>query len=462
MRRYIAVLLLVLFLMAVYSLATLRVNENKRFLQVGCSPESVSKEYSPHRNAVPGKNTGTPDGDVPVPASRGGGSVGYLQNDDQEVIFTTAGSTFEPVLTLRPHAKVTWTFGDGAVSTSPHPRKKFSNASIRYNRLRIDPWSALIRVNLGYDGADGGSGSIEHNPPQYVIKVENMHLMAPYLRQWCSSHNHISSLVFNNFILLESIDCYRAGGLISIGLRNTPSLKRVCFEACGLNYIDVSESPNLEDLRAAYNTSHVIKFGATGAHIWHFCIRDNPQIDQEMPISRFANWSELYISNSNQSGQLKNLGHMLTAVDIKSNKYTSANFSDNLRLEAINCSDNRLGSLNLRGCSALKELLCTGNELKTLDISSCKDLTYLDAHENELSSSEVDNILANLVKNNCRGGTCNLTVNGPPSRTGYAYRKILLARGWKVSISSTLSNAESRFKDMLYSIYQNWKFYRKD
>jgi hypothetical protein len=385
-----------------------------------------------------------------ITATHIGVSNSTPSNVDSEVIFTSSNATFAPVLSVKPGATIEWHFADGTTNNSAKPFKTYKDPAIRQNRLRIIPWSALTGVNLGYDGADGGSSSIEHVPPQGVINIKNMDLMAPYVRQWCSSYNQIPSLNFDNFINLDTLECYHATSLTSVSLHNTPSLRRVCFESCELASLDVSESPNLKDFRSALNRNTSISFGNVGEHIWHLCLRDNPQFVQILPIRQFTGMQELLIWNDNQSGPLNNSSHKLTYVDISNNKYTSVDLTKNPNLITCNCSYNHLTTLVLTQCLKLTTLKCTHNNLASLDISSCKALTHIDAHHNLLTQWAVDEILATLATAKQSGGTCILTSNNPPSSKGLYYRDVLISRGWTVNVSSELSNIEWYLHDILY------------
>jgi len=390
------------------------------------------------------------DGETRITAALAGVSSSTTLNIESDVIFISSNATFAPILTIKPGATVEWHFADGTTSNSARPCKTYKYPAIRQNRLRITPWSALTRVNLGYDGSDGGDSSIEHVPQQSVVNIKNMELMAPYLRQWCSSYNQIQSLDFDNFITLDTLECYHATSLISVSLHNTSSLRRVCFEACQLAYLNLSESPNLRDLRSALNKNVGITFGNVGEHIYHLCARDNPQFSQILPIRQFTGMQELLIWNDNQSGPLNNASHILRYVDISNNRYTSCDFSMNPNLITCNCSYNKLTSLVLAQCSKLTTLNCSHNNLEALDISSCTALTLVDAHHNLLTQSAVDSILKALVNANNPGGTCILTSNNPPSLKGLCSRNILISRGWTVRISSPFYNSEWIMHDILY------------
>jgi hypothetical protein len=405
-------------------------------------------------------NAGLVDGKTTIRATLTGvsGSTGLSMRS--EIIFTSTKKIFAPVLTVKSGTKIQWCFADGTTSTSATPQKNYGSAGTRQNYLRVTPWSALTRVNIGYDGSDGGNNSIEQVSPQGVINVENMGLMAPYLQQWCSSYNNIPSLVFDNFINLDTIECYHAVGLTSISLHNTPALKRACFEACRLKNLNVSESSNLEDLRGAHNLSDTyIKFGTVGKHLWHLCVRDNPQLKQILPIKQFPVMQELLVWNDNQSGPLQNASHSLTIVEIANNKYTNVNLSNNLNLVTCNCYNNRLTSLILTQCPALTILDCHQNYLRTLNISSCPALLRIDAHNNRLTEPAVDSVLAALVTSGHSGGRCNLSLNSPPSPVGLLYLKTLISRGWSVTVSTPLSDFVWRsFDNFLFVMGEKDKF----
>lgn len=371
-----------------------------------------------------------------------------------EVIFTSTGASFAPVLAVAPGAVVQWRFADGTISNFIAPQKTYGRKAIRKNYLRVTPWSALTRVNIGYDGSDGGSDTIEQVAPQGVIKVENMALMAPYLRQWCSSYNDIPSLVFDNFTNLDTIECYYAIGLTAVSLHNTPVLRRACFEACRLKELDVSESPNLEDLRSAVNQNTGIHFGPVGKGLWHLCVRDNPQFTQPLPLRQFGAMRELLIWNTHQSGPLFNVSHALTNVVIGDNRYTSADFSDNPNLVTCDCQNNVLASLRLKQCPALVTLNCSRNRLTTLDISSCPALLHIDAHHNLLTLAAVDGILAALVNAGHTGGMCNLALNSPPSSAGLESRAILISRGWSVTVATIYADNLWRLHEFASRILQ--------
>ncbi|KNY28326.1 PKD domain-containing protein [Pseudobacteroides cellulosolvens] len=249
------------------------------------------------------------------------------------ITFITEGSVFAPVIQVTGDAQITWTFADGTTSSSNTPVKDYGSAGTRTAALVVTPWSAVTRINIGYDAGDSGSSSIEFVPDQHVSAVYNVNLVAPYLRQWCSSYNQLTSLDFSNFTQLDTIECFLSRSLQSVNLTNTPELKRACFEDCDLLNLDVSQSPKLGDLRGAVNQYPSIEFGSVGESIWHICIRDNPQIAYQhlfQDMSGFPDIAELLIWNDNQAGSIRIPS---TSRDRNISFYAGGNRYTNLNLQ---------------------------------------------------------------------------------------------------------------------------------
>jgi hypothetical protein len=97
------------------------------------------------------------------------------------IVFTTEGSTFAPVITVTGNPTIRWVWADGTTSSSPTPNKDYGSPGRRLNRLYVTPWSAVQRINIGYDAGDGGSYDIEYVPDQHVSAVQGLHHVAPYL-----------------------------------------------------------------------------------------------------------------------------------------------------------------------------------------------------------------------------------------------------------------------------------------
>jgi hypothetical protein len=355
---------------------------------------------------------------------------GVMAGSGQSMVFVTEGASFSPVLVVDGAPDILWTFADGTTSASATPSKNYGTAATRENRLKVTPWSAVRRINIGYDAGDGGSYDIEFVPDQQVSAVRGLHLVAPTLAQWCSSYNRIARLDFRNFTNLDTIECYLSGSLTQVDLTNTPSLRRACFEDCSLTSLDLSGSPNLEDLRGAVNNYPTISFGAIGSQVWHICVRDNPQFTNRTlfaDLTQFPLLSELFIWNDNQTGALR----------IPATTPTGG--------VSILADDNAYSSLNLSG--ALQNVANTAtvhlrrNSLTSVDITGCRQLTEIDLQDNQLTSAALDALLADLdalgrnVDNTPEGVSllADIRGNATPGPDGYAHAESLSGKGWTVA-----------------------------
>ncbi len=239
--------------------------------------------------------------------SRTGDEDKGIDQPDPVISFTTQGSSFSPVVVADDGAEILWTWADGPTSSSATPIKIYGSPGERVNTLLVKPWSAVRLINIGYDAGDGGSDAIEYVADQDVSSVNGLQIIAPYLAQWCSSYNDLTSLDFSNFTNLDTIECYLSQTLTHVKLENTPKLKRVCFEDCNLAELDLSGSPNLGDLRGASNEYTTITFGSIGSKLWHICVHDNPITNRALfsDMTPFPNLAEFIIWADNQTGNLK-------------------------------------------------------------------------------------------------------------------------------------------------------------
>lgn len=349
------------------------------------------------------------------------------------IVFKSEGATFAPVIVVDGSPAILWTFADGTTSTSPTPSKTYGSAAPRLNRLLVTPWSAVRRINLGYNAADGGSPYIERVPDQNVSEVQGLRVVRSSLGQWCSSFNEFTSLDFGDFTNLDTVECYRCEQLASVNLANTPSLSRASFESCRLGALDVSQSPGLTDLRAAVNAYETIEFGG-GAFpdLWHICIRDNEQLtvrDLFADTTRFPNLAGFLVSSTNQAGALRiPSSHPTLDVDFEAayNGYTSVDLRGALQ--------NSLGLAYVR---------LDHNPIAHIDVAGCAQITELDLRATALSADEQDALLATLDGlGRARLGPGDPTVlvvdlqeNVSPSAVGRAHAVSLASKGWTVRTS---------------------------
>lgn len=341
---------------------------------------------------------------------------------DTSIIFYSNDSVFAPVIVLEGEATVCWTWDDNTTSTLTNPVKHYGTQALRENHLVVTPWSALRRINIGYDALDGGAWDKEFVTDQKVSDVRNLHLVAPYLREWCSSYGIMDSLDFGNFVNLELIECYHAWYLEWVNLTNTPKLRRACFEDNSLTSFDISDCVSLEDIRGAYNLLPTIAFSNSTDEFWHICIHHNPFVDSTMfkDMTGYPNIAELYIWDLNQKD----------TIIIPSTNAT--------REIGLYCYNNNYTFVNLEG--ALQNTNYAGfvnfmnNKLDSININGCIQISSLELNDNNLDSLAVNYILKELDSFGTSNGTVNLTGNAPPTYCYLVFKNNLEARGWTVLV----------------------------
>jgi len=323
------------------------------------------------------------------------------------------------VLILSGAPEVEWIFDDGTTSSESSPVKDYGSSGVRSNRLYVNPWSALSRINIGYDGEDGGSSAIEHVADQQVSSVEGLDLVAPYLRQWCSSYNNIESLDFSDFINLDTIECYLSGSLKYVDLTNTPSLKRICFEDCDLAALDLSDCTALEDLRGALNSYSSIDFGDVGDNTWHICVRDNTfGSNLFSDMSNLPKIVELFIWQDNQSGSL-----VIPSTGTSRNANILAYGNDYTYVDLRGALQNT----NLNGTVSLYN-----NRISEILIDGCVQINNLYLQNNLLDSDQVDYILGELDSMGRANGVLKIYGNSSPSSDGLQSMSSLIDKGWTI------------------------------
>jgi hypothetical protein len=362
-----------------------------------------------------------------------------------EIIFYSNGTEFAPVIVLQDKAEILWTWDDNTTSTSATPIKRYDSQQVKINRLKVTPWSAVKRINIGYDAGDGGSDHIEFVKDQFVTMVENIELVAPYLKQWCSSYSRITSLNFNNFVNLDTIECYLCQSLQSITLSNTPKLKRTCFELNKLSNLDYSGCSALEEIRASTNLFTDITMPTYKETIWHLCIRDNPQITNQTlfnDMTDYPNIADFFVWNSNQKGDLvipKTSSTRWIGIRAYDNQYTSVDLRGSLQ------NPEQAGLLDMHN-----------NKLTSVEIAGCHQIKTLDLSNNLLSSEMVEHVLKQLDE---FGPTitprkANLSKNNPITAQGKIYKANLEAKGWEVIVDYPTSTNELTDSES-FNVYPN-------
>jgi hypothetical protein len=338
-----------------------------------------------------------------------------------EITFNTSGQTFAPVIILSDAATVLWTFSDGTTSDSATPSKDFGTAGNRVQRLKVTPWSNVYRINTGYNGADGGAGDIEHVTQQNITSINNLYLVADTLVDFCGNENPITNINFNNFLSLDTIELYESS-IETITIKNTPAIHRLSVERTGISVLDLSESPNLEDVRASNNPFTSVNWG-TGAfnNLWHVCMHSSSSTyTTPFPTAEnMPNIQDFYISRTNQTGVgvFNNLTS-LTDTRFNDNSFTSLDFTNSFAINSI--------------------LRAYNNVLTSIDLTGCSGLSYINLSNNNFNQTNIDYILTTVDTLENLNGTIDLTGgnNSYPSSTGVAAIASLEGKGWTCSCVS--------------------------
>jgi hypothetical protein len=343
-----------------------------------------------------------------------------------EITFVTEGESFAPVVTTQGNARIRWTWADGTGSDLPNPTKTYGSSAQRKNRLRVDPWSAVRRINIGYDAEDGGDPTYERVPDQKVSNVVGLGVVAPYLEQWFSSFSRITSLDFSHFRQLRTIECLWSRSLKRLQLNDVPSLRRLCVEGAELAELDLSDAPKLEDLRGARNAFPDIRFGDTAPNLLHICVRDNPQLRNGHLLAngdRFPNLAEILVWNSNQNDTFalhSTNPDKVAVIIIKQNQYTALDLVGALK------SRRRVWAI----------LDASSNALERVAMQGCAQIKMLNLSNNRLSTAGVDSVLEQAVAWNTEEGEIDLRSNSAPSATGNQLRRTLEGRRWKITVDT--------------------------
>lgn len=337
------------------------------------------------------------------------------------ITFTTEGSTFAPIIEVTGEPEILWVFGDGSTSTSTTPNVNFGSSGVRTNTLVVTPWSAVTEINLGYAGKDGGvtpgPGTILRHPQQNVIAVDGLENVNQSLQTWAACDNPITSLNFNNFTGLRTVECFWCTELTNLTLGNVPSLKRLCVEGCGLATIDLSGAPQLADLRLS-NQGNLLAINWPGTvNCWHICCHSNPALTTAFPADRCPKLVELMIQNTNQSGEFD---------------------PGSTELRTVYANDNKFTSVNLSGCfpaGRSATIRLQNNTLTSINIENSPGIYSLNLYNNSLNQSTVDYVLQALDSSGRQGGILNIASNSAPSAAGIENACNLLNRSWTVTLT---------------------------
>ncbi len=325
------------------------------------------------------------------------------------------GPVFEPVIEVVGDPVIEWIFHDSTTNTSVSPKKYYGSEGSRHNYLKVTPWSALTGINIGYDASDGGYGNFDMVANQNVLGFQNLELAKSSLKYICANYNPIAELDLTGFTALEFIELYKCKKLINLILKSHPVLERLCVEDCSLDSLDISGCNGLKDLRAALNNCISIKWGSTGEKVWHICIRDNPQLKENIPdLTQFPVLRELLTWNNNQTGTFVCHSPIIQIIESYRNHYTSADIS---------------------GCTSLTRFSLSGNKLASINLDAAGKLINVRLKDCGLIESQTDYVLSTLDNAGQSDGYLDLEENEAPSEEGLEHLNNLKSKAWTIFVT---------------------------
>jgi PKD repeat protein len=344
--------------------------------------------------------------------------VGTASADDN-ITFTTTGATFHPIITYNGPHTCLWTVDDSSMTnTSDSPYFDFGTAATRNVTLNCSNWSAIQRINLGNGNIDGDPIIPESLLEcQRISNISGLENIAPYLQQICLDYedNTYTHLNFDNFINLVDIECAGNIYLTNISLKNLPNLKRLNLENAAVLDINLTDCPNLEDLRA-HQVASPVKFtwgDYTYNHVWHICVRDNPGSTMYIDFKKFPYLQQYWCWNDEFTGELRTYSNNLGSIQAYGTRYTSAYFYGQFLPGGV--------------------LSIYSAQLSKINIFNNPGLLNIDLHDNLLNQTEIDNVLYAVDLAGGEGGTLDISANICPSVTGMQYLHNIQNKSWTVT-----------------------------
>jgi hypothetical protein len=197
-----------------------------------------------------------------------------------QVVFTTAGGIFAPVIELASGSSATieWLDTNGAIITTGLTPSITGYAQVR---MRCSNYADITTVNLGYNvNEDAGQYSPGASYNKYstdVTGIEGLSNLTGLVRFMAAGTQLTGHVDFTGLSELEFIECFNAR-VQSVDLTGCTSLIRLCLEANSLSNLDLNPvRNNLRDLRSAVQTTPSLTFTTLDgpmAQLYHYCIRD--------------------------------------------------------------------------------------------------------------------------------------------------------------------------------------------
>ena len=244
--------------------------------------------------------------------------------------------------------------------------------------------------------------------------------------------SQLESLILPKSKTLRVLDC-RGTGVEEIDVSNYPALEELCCAENELTHLDVSNNKLLKLLWCGDN------------YLTSLDLSNNPALETlECPGNELTS---LHLSNNSALKHLNFTGNKLTSLDLSNspaltelvcykNQLTSLDLSKQTALESIGCSENRLTKLELANCPNLTKLNCSNNLLTKLELPSCPNLKKLLCEDNLIMENEMTNLVKALPDRNGKPNGSFMVFDSSSSdekNVCYTYHvDIAKAKGWNV------------------------------
>ncbi|MBO7449380.1 MAG: DUF4214 domain-containing protein [Clostridiales bacterium] len=243
-------------------------------------------------------------------------------------------------------------------------------------------------------------------------------------------NDQLTTLELTDMPVLESIDC-SSNKLTKFNAKGCQKLKKLNCSGNklkeGLDYFNISNSIDLEDIDLSNNQFTKIDFGSKRTKIAFLYCSNNPlttigfsgakylrELDlHETKISSFTlpDPTSLHILNVNRCYQLtfSDFSSLSNLLELHCNQcgLKTLDLSKLTELNVLECSSNlSLEKINLNNCIKLRDLSCSNTAITDLDLSKLTNLTSLYCYSNKLGTLDLRNN-PNLEHLICR--YCQLT-----------------------------------------------------
>lgn len=352
----------------------------------------------------------------------------------QSIGFESSGDSFSPSLRLWPghSAQVSWVNSDGATSSSLTPVWNWGSAANRWHELRVSPWSALMGIDCGYDGADSGTNYLDASwfrSPTSLRNVRNLRL-ARNLYAFVACYTPLVALDCAGMASLRVVECFNAFNVQSVNLNGCVNALRVCFEAASLNVLDTRTLSSLEDIRCAIQSGgelEVLRAPNDWAHLWHLCVRDQTVLGIDDVFSGglvLPAMRELYVWGDDNRPFRALAPNIPNPTCSEIQAYVSQ--VSVLDLENVRWDPGGNGILWMRNSPLQAVNLSThAAPVRNIDLQWCG-----------MPQAQVDGVLVQMNAFGTSNGILNLVGNAAPSGAGLAARADLLSRNWSVEVAT--------------------------